>query len=107
MLRPALMRHGNTLGRATTARVITAITTAAPGIIMADLLTQITATIRAGRPQAGVTAYRRDIIRIPMGVVIRTVVTTPTRTIRQPMLIADRWLQLCSGAWASLVTTTA
>ena len=97
-------------GRVTTAaHVITAtIMEAATAITMAVDLTHTTATTRAGRLRTGVTARPGDPPRTRTMAVIRTVVTpTTTRTTRQGMAITHQWLQLCSGALANSVTTTA
>src|SRR5712691_5145122 len=104
------MRAGNMPGRVTTAvRAITAtIMGAPPALTMAVDLTRTTATTRPGRLRTGATARPGDIPRTRTMAVIRTVVTTTTtRTTRQRTAITHLWLQLCSGALANSVTTTA
>src|SRR6267154_289697 len=95
----ALTRASNMPGR---------VTTAAPAITTAVDLTRTTATTQAGRLRTGVTARPGGFPRTRTMGVIRTMVTpTTTRTTRQRTAITHQWLQLCSGALANSVTTTA
>lgn len=113
-----LTRTGNTVVRVITAApVITATITVAElafTIAGEDTLTPVIAL--AGRIRTGVTAHP-DITRthttavIPevthTMAVIRTVVTTATRTTRQPTAITHQRLQLYSGGSETSVTITA
>src|SRR5262245_20090523 len=82
--------------------------TVAPDITMAVGRTRTTATTRVGPIRAGATPRPGDILRTHTMAVTRTLVTTiPIPTTRQPTATTYQWFQLCSGALANSVITTA